>query len=152
VVFCRRATGPPTVASPNLVTFSSPRGGYPALVRDRPTGSWWPSRQSILTVLQISMRLSVSVPPPLQNTSYRRCFSFVFLQRLCTNGATWKLLRHPNVVNFLGFGSDSPPFSLVYPWMSNGNLSDYVHKHPDVDKLCLVCDHPWHGRQPFERS
>jgi len=65
-------------------------------------------------------------------------FMFPFLQRLCTNAVMWKRLRHPNVVSFLGFGSDSPPFSLVYPWMSNGNLSNYVREHPDVDKLSLV--------------
>jgi len=50
----------------------------------------------------------------------------------------WKRLRHPNVVNFLGFGSDSPPFSLVYPWMSGGNLYDYIREHPDADKLGSV--------------
>ena len=50
----------------------------------------------------------------------------------------WKRLRHPNVANFLGFSSDSPPFSLVYPWMSNGNLSRYLREHPEVDKLGLV--------------
>jgi len=65
-------------------------------------------------------------------------FLFGLLQRLCTNAVMWKRLRHPNVVNFLGFGSDYPPFSLVYPWMSNGNLSDYMREHPDTDKLGLV--------------
>lgn len=61
------------------------------------------------------------------------------LQRLCTNGVMWKRLRHPNVVDFLGFGSDSHPISLVYPWMTNGNLSEYLRKRPDADKLGLVC-------------
>ena len=51
----------------------------------------------------------------------------------------WKRLRHPNVVNFLGLGSDSPPISLVYPWISNGNLITYVREHPSVNKLGLVC-------------
>lgn len=59
-------------------------------------------------------------------------------QRLCTNGVMWKRLRHPNVVSFLGFGSDSPPFSLVYPWIPNGSLSEYLRKHPEADKLSLV--------------
>jgi len=59
----------------------------------------------------------------------------------------WKRLRNPNVVRFLGFGSGSPPFSLVYPWMSNGNLSDYSRDHPDVDKLGLVRGYPRQRRQ-----
>ena len=96
------------------------------------------------------MRSSVSVPSLLQHTSYRRRLLFAFSQRLCTNGTTWKLLRHPNVINFLGFGSDSPPFSLVYPWMSNGNLSNYVREHPDVDKLGLVRGHPGTAVNLFE--
>jgi len=54
----------------------------------------------------------------------------------------WKRLQHPNVVNFLGFGSESPPFSLVYPWMSNGSLSEYVRENPDADKLGLVGGFP----------
>ena len=51
----------------------------------------------------------------------------------------WKRLHHPNVVDFLGFGSESPPFSLVYPWVSNRGLSEYVRENPDADKLGLVC-------------
>ncbi|KAF9789355.1 kinase-like domain-containing protein [Thelephora terrestris] len=64
----------------------------------------------------------------------------VFLQRLRTNAVMWKQLRHPNVVNFLGLVSDSPLSSLVYPWMPNGTLSEYLRKHPDVDKLSLLWD------------
>ena len=79
------------------------------------------------------------VSPPLKNISYRRSCLFGFTQRLCTNAVIWKQLRYPNVVTFLGFDSDPPPFSLVYPWMSNGSLSEYLHEHPDADKLRLVC-------------
>ena len=69
-------------------------------------------------------------------------FFFGFLQKLWTNGIMWKRLQHPNVVPFLGFGSVAPPFSLVYPWMFNGSLSEYARKNPDVDKLGLVCGYP----------
>ncbi|KAF9643599.1 kinase-like protein [Thelephora ganbajun] len=60
-----------------------------------------------------------------------------FKRRLYTDAVMWKRLRHPNVVSFLGFGSDSP-FSLVYPWMPNGNLSDYLCERPGIDKLGLL--------------
>ena len=65
-------------------------------------------------------------------------FSVRVFQRLYTNAVVWKQLRHPNLLSFLGFGSDSP-FSLVYPWMPSGSLSNYVRKHPNVDRLHLVC-------------
>ena len=61
------------------------------------------------------------------------------------NGVIWKRLQHPNVVNFLGFVAGAPPFSLVYPWMSNGSLPDYVRGDPDVNILGLVSGYPPHG-------
>ena len=84
-------------------------------------------------------RLQTGRPLPLENVSYRCHFLFGYLQRLCTNAVKWKRLRHPNVVRFLGFRSGCPPFSLVYPWLPNGNLSEYLREHPDADKLGLVC-------------
>ena len=60
----------------------------------------------------------------------------------------WKRLQHPNVVPFLGFGSIAPPFSLVYPWVSNGGLSDYAREHPDADKLDLVSGYPYRSGGP----
>ncbi|KAF9641932.1 kinase-like protein [Thelephora ganbajun] len=60
-----------------------------------------------------------------------------FKRRLYTDAVMWKRLRHPNVTSFLGFRSDSP-FSLVYLWTSDGNLSDYLREHPGVDKLGLL--------------
>ena len=74
--------------------------------------------------------------------------SIWFLQRLCTNGVMWKRLQHPNVVSFVGFSSVAPPFSLVYHWMPNGNLSDYVRGNPEVDKLDLVSGYSRPDRQP----
>ena len=61
----------------------------------------------------------------------------------------WKQLRHPNVTSFIGFGLNSS-ISLVYPWMSNGNLSNYLLGHPDIDKLDLVRGRSRHGHRPFE--
>lgn len=49
----------------------------------------------------------------------------------------WKHAKHPNIVPFLGVTSD--PFQLVSSWMSGGNLTDYIKKHPDADRLTLVC-------------
>ena len=71
------------------------------------------------------------------------------LQRLYANGVIWKRLQHPNVVSFLGFVSSSPPISLVYPWMANGNLPNYVREYPNADKLGLVCVCSRGGRRLF---
>ena len=87
---------------------------------------------------------------PLQNVSYQRHFLFGLLQSLCTNAVMWKRLRHPNVAGFFGLGSDSPPFSLVYAWMPNGSLSEYLREHPGVDKLRLVCGCPRNSCRRFE--
>ena len=70
------------------------------------------------------------------------------LQKLWTSGIMWKRLQHPNVVPFLGFDPTTPPFSLVYPWMSNGSLSEYARKNPHADKISLVRGYPYHGREP----
>ena len=75
----------------------------------------------------------------LPKTPLFNAVSIWILQRLYANGIIWKGLQHPNVVSFLGFGSSSPPISLVYPWMANGNLSNYVREYPNVDRLSLVC-------------
>ena len=40
------------------------------------------------------------------------------------------------------------PISLVYPWIPNGNLSDYLRDHPDVDKPNPVSGHHRQGCQP----
>ena len=89
----------------------------------------------------------VRLPPCLQNTSDLRRFLFWPSKRLCTNAVIWKRLQHPNVVRFLGLGSDFPPISLVYDWMSNGNLSSYVRERPNINKLDLVGIFSWNGRQ-----
>ena len=52
--------------------------------------------------------------------------------------AIWKQLSHPNIVPFLGVTDDPAPFSMVLEWMPNGDVRQYVNKHPEVDRLQLV--------------
>ena len=51
----------------------------------------------------------------------------------------WKQLSHPNIVPFLGVTDTPAPFSMVSEWMPNGDVRHYVKKHPEVDRLQLVC-------------
>ncbi|KAF9644348.1 kinase-like protein [Thelephora ganbajun] len=50
----------------------------------------------------------------------------------------WKYLIHPNVVPFRGI--TTTPLQLVSNWMPGGDLTDYINKHPDVDRLGLLGD------------
>ena len=49
----------------------------------------------------------------------------------------WKHGRHPNVVPFQGVTIAS--FQLISDWMLNGNIIEYIEKHPGADPLILVC-------------
>ena len=51
----------------------------------------------------------------------------------------WMWLTHPNIVPFLGVASqDIFPFCLVSMWMENGNVLEYVKRHPRVNPFKLV--------------
>ncbi|KAJ7583591.1 kinase-like domain-containing protein, partial [Mycena floridula] len=54
----------------------------------------------------------------------------------------WRQLDHPNVLPFLGVSLEvfAPSFCLVSPWMSNGNLREYVQLHPDFNRLNAIRD------------
>ncbi|KAJ7575155.1 kinase-like domain-containing protein, partial [Mycena floridula] len=57
----------------------------------------------------------------------------------------WKQLHHPNVLPFLGASEDlfPPSFCLISPWMTNGNLIDYLKDHPEHDRfeaITQICD------------
>ena len=53
----------------------------------------------------------------------------------------WKRLQHPNIVPFLGVPATIPPFEIVCGWMENGTITEYVRKHPDVDRVSLVSEY-----------
>ena len=51
----------------------------------------------------------------------------------------WKWLTHPNIVPFLGVASPVMfPLCLVSLWMENGNILEYVKRHPRVNPFKLV--------------
>jgi hypothetical protein len=51
-------------------------------------------------------------------------------------------MNHPNILSIEGVAPELFKFCMVSEWMENGNLLDYVVKHPGVDRLQLVrfCD------------
>jgi len=48
----------------------------------------------------------------------------------------WRRLKHPNIVPLLGI--TLTPFQLISDRMSGGEMSGYIKKHPNVDRLKLV--------------
>ncbi|KAF9643892.1 kinase-like protein [Thelephora ganbajun] len=55
----------------------------------------------------------------------------------CQEAVIWKCLKHPNILLLLGVTTS--PLRLVSDWMSGGNLQEYIEKHPDTDRLELLC-------------
>ncbi|SJL10564.1 uncharacterized protein ARMOST_13951 [Armillaria ostoyae] len=58
------------------------------------------------------------------------------IRDFCQEAFVWKLLRHPNVLPFLGVNANlfSPSYCLISPWMANGNIISYLEAHPDHDR------------------
>ncbi|EED81891.1 predicted protein, partial [Postia placenta Mad-698-R] len=53
----------------------------------------------------------------------------------------WKFLHHPNINKLVGASLDS--FSMLSPWMENGNVPSYIHDTPDVDWIGLQYADVW---------
>ncbi|KAG9076570.1 hypothetical protein FS749_011607, partial [Ceratobasidium sp. UAMH 11750] len=49
----------------------------------------------------------------------------------------WAKCDHENVLELLGLCQHRGKLAVVLPWMENGNLKQYLGKHPDVDRLDL---------------
>lgn len=50
----------------------------------------------------------------------------------------WKRLEHKNIVHLLGI--TATPLQLISEWMPGGDLTEYIEKHPDTNRLSLLCD------------
>ena len=48
----------------------------------------------------------------------------------------WKRLEHKTIVPLLGITSE--PLQLISDWMPGGDLTDYIKKNPNADRLVLV--------------
>jgi len=59
---------------------------------------------------------------------------------LCKECVAWKFIKHPSILPFYGV-STTIGVSLVSPWMSSGNIHNYIKKQPDVDRVTLVDIH-----------
>lgn len=60
----------------------------------------------------------------------------------------WRQFKHPNVLQFYGVCEDvfAPQFAMVSPWMDNGDLTTYLGKHEDANRLRIVSISLYHSR------
>ncbi|KAG8691254.1 hypothetical protein FRC08_010221, partial [Ceratobasidium sp. 394] len=49
----------------------------------------------------------------------------------------WSKLRHPNILELIGFSTFRGQISIVSSWMENGPLPEYVSKHTEADRFQL---------------
>ncbi|QRV93587.1 WD repeat-containing protein [Ceratobasidium sp. AG-Ba] len=49
----------------------------------------------------------------------------------------WSRLKHPNVLELLGFATYQGQLAMISPWMSHGTLCDYVRKYPRLNRWQL---------------
>ena len=75
------------------------------------------------------------------NILARRRAQLDFNQRFYREVVKWKYLSDPNVLPFLGVSETLFPFCIITPWLSNGNITEYVKRKPEVDRLRLVSVH-----------
>ena len=54
----------------------------------------------------------------------------------CKEAVMWKTLRHPNILPLLG--ATISPLQLVSTLMPAGDLSKYIPKNPNANRLGLV--------------
>ena len=59
-------------------------------------------------------------------------------QRFCKEAMTWKALRHQNTLPLLGVIMSDNQFVMVSEWMANGNITEFIEMHRDVNRFKLV--------------
>ncbi|KAG8920561.1 hypothetical protein FRC02_000833 [Tulasnella sp. 418] len=64
----------------------------------------------------------------------------ILKKRLMREMSIWCQLAHENIVPFLGYAFNGTFPCMVAPWYENGNLPDYITRHPAVDKTQMVLE------------
>jgi hypothetical protein len=64
------------------------------------------------------------------------------LQILWKRVPVWTRLSHPNILPFRGVNMTLFQLSLVYDWGQNGNITQYMTRHPRASRPLLVCKLP----------
>ncbi|KAJ7184990.1 kinase-like domain-containing protein, partial [Mycena filopes] len=62
------------------------------------------------------------------------------LKEFSREAIIWRQLCHPNLLPFFGLFYREKRLCLASPWMENGNIMQYLIKHPGVTRLPLILD------------
>ncbi|KAJ7176780.1 kinase-like domain-containing protein [Mycena filopes] len=62
------------------------------------------------------------------------------LKEFSREAIIWRQLCHPNLLPFFGLFYREKRLCLASPWMENGNIMQYLIKHPGVARLPLILD------------
>ncbi|KAF9003194.1 kinase-like protein, partial [Hymenopellis radicata] len=55
----------------------------------------------------------------------------------------WRQLRHENILPFYGVSTevmDHSSLCLISPWMEDGNIRDFLARHPDHSRIRMIWD------------
>ena len=84
----------------------------------------------------------VGEPGETQESEYRKCNPWYQLlngvQRFCKEVIVWRHLPCPYVLRFNGVFYHNGAPAIVTPWMENGNINEYLEKHPEANQFRLV--------------
>jgi len=64
----------------------------------------------------------------------------VEMSRFCREAVAWRHLRHTNILPLLGVTMEPNKLMFVSEWMENGNISAFVRKHQEVNRVQLLVD------------
>lgn len=57
---------------------------------------------------------------------------------MCQEVLKWKTLRNKNVVQLLGIAFHDPWVTMVWDWMENGSITEFIKSHVDANRFELV--------------
>ena len=71
-----------------------------------------------------------------------RLFFSTMNQDFCKEAMIWRQLSHENVLPMYGVNAEefTPRLAMVLPWMSHGNMMDYLKDHPNTNRIVLVTE------------
>ncbi|KAG8913799.1 Transcriptional regulatory protein sin3, partial [Tulasnella sp. 408] len=64
----------------------------------------------------------------------------VVVRRFEREATTWRRLRHPHILKFLGTFKRDGHMYFVSPFIDNGTLVEYIAANPDINRIRLLCE------------
>ncbi|KAG9022467.1 hypothetical protein FS837_006340 [Tulasnella sp. UAMH 9824] len=78
-------------------------------------------------------------PSKDQELAQQGMTTWLFESRFEREAATWRNLRHPHILKFLGTFRRDGHIYLVSPFINNGTLVEYLSLRPHTNRIRLLC-------------